>query len=104
MNINLTIHNYFCGKGCVTELMSRIFSSLEAIMATQAQLVEELKKVTEQVGKIGTETGKTLQKVTALEALLAAGGNTTPEVDQALADLKAQAQLTDDMVPDAPTP
>lgn len=70
------------------------------IMATQTELAAELRNVTTQIAKIGVETGKTLQKVIDLEAALAAGGTTTPEVDAALADLKAQAQLTDDLVPD----
>ncbi len=89
--------------------LNRIESKIDAltkkvdkIMATQTQHALDLKAVTDQVAKIGVETGKTLQKVTDLEALLAAGGNTTPEVDAAMADLKAQAQKTDDMVPDAP--
>ncbi len=67
---------------------------------TQAELAKELKAVTSQVEKIGMETGKTLQKVIDLEAIIAAGGNVTPEVNEALAGLKTQAQLTDDMIPD----
>lgn len=74
------------------------------LMATQAQLADDLKAVTAQVAKIGVETGKTLQKVIDLEAIIAAGGNTTPEVDAALAALKTQAQATDDMIPDESTP
>lgn len=70
-------------------------------MATQEQLAADLNTVTAQVAKIGTETSATLQKVIDLEAVIAAGGGTTPEVDAAVAALKAQAQLTDDLVPDA---
>lgn len=71
-------------------------------MATQAELAQELRTVTAQVAKIGTETARTLQKVIDLEALLAAGGTVSEEVLTALAELKAQAQATDDLTPDAP--
>lgn len=67
---------------------------------TLPELAQELRTVKAQVAKIGVETGATLQKVIDLEAIIAAGGTVTPEVEQALADLKAQAQATDDMIPD----
>ena len=70
-------------------------------MATQAEHAAELKKVSEQLQKIGNESAATLEKVAALEEALANAGNTTPEVETALAELKAQAQIVDDMTPDA---
>lgn len=70
-------------------------------MGTQSQLATDLNAVTAQLAKIGTESSKTLQKVTDLEAAIANAGNTTPEVDAALAALKTQAQVVDDLVPDA---
>lgn len=69
-------------------------------MASNAELQADLEAVTAQVAKIGTETSATLQKVTDLEAALAAAGGTTPEVDAAMVALKAQVKLVDDMVPD----
>lgn len=86
----------------IKHVLDAILRLEKNVMSTQAQLAADLNTVTQQIAKIGNETGKTLQQVTDLQALLAAGGNTTPEVDAALAALKAQAQLTDDMVPDAP--
>lgn len=71
---------------------------------TQAELAQDLRNVTEQIRKIGVETGATLQRVTDLETLLAGGGTVTPEVQTALDALKTQAQLTDDLVPDVPPP
>jgi hypothetical protein len=85
----------------IQRLLDAILRLEKNIMATQAQLAADLNTVTAQIAKIGTETGKTLQQVTDLQKLLAAGGNTTPEVDAAMESLKAQAQLTDDLVPDA---
>lgn len=78
-----------------------ILTKLEKMMATQAELAASLAAVSAQVSKIGTESSATLQKVADLEAALAAAGNTTPEVDAALAALKAQVQVVDDLVPDA---
>jgi hypothetical protein len=73
-------------------------------MLSQAQAAAQIRALTAQIAKIGTETGKTLAKVTALEALITAGGDVTPEVEAALADAKTQAQATDDLVPDDITP
>lgn len=104
-NINATIHVHHHGN--VAEVVCKLDKLLaqgESIMATQAQLVQDLNALTAQIAKIGVETGKTLQQVIDLQALIAAGGNTTPEVDAALAALKTQAQATDDLIPDAPTP
>ena len=84
-----------------------IQKELKLIMATNAELKADLDAVSAQVAKIGTETSATLQKVTDLENALANAGGTTPEVDAAMAALKAQVQLVDDLVPDAgpaPTP
>ena len=70
-------------------------------MATQNELATELSTVTAAVQKIGVETSATLQKVADLEAALANGGMTSPEVDAAVAALKAQVQVVDDLIPDA---
>lgn len=72
------------------------------VMATLEEHAAELKKVTEQFAKVGTEVSATLQKVKDLEAAVKAAGNTTPAVDEAMAALKAQAQATDDLIPDVP--
>lgn len=89
-------------KSLVTGLSNMLVIFKEQIMATQDQLAADLGAVTTQIQKIGTETSATLQKVADLEAALAAGNVTTPAVDAAMAALKAQAQLTDDLIPDAP--
>lgn len=83
-----------------TELLHLILEKVNQFMATQAQLATELALVSAQVAKIGTETQATLQRVADLEAAIANAGNTTPEVDAALAALKAQVQVVDDLVAD----
>jgi hypothetical protein len=85
----------------VDALLHSLHRKVNLIMATQAELAADLRSVTTQVAKIGVETGNTLARVVELEALLSSTGATTPEVDEAVAALKAQAQLTDDLVPDA---
>jgi hypothetical protein len=74
---------------------------LEKIMATQAELAASLDLVAVQVAKIGTETQGLKASIASLEAALAAAGGTSPEVDAALAALKAQVQVVDDLVVDA---
>lgn len=80
----------------------RIIRKLEKIMATQAELAQTLADVSAQVAKIGTETSATLQKVADLEAALASAGEVSAEVQAAVDALKAQVQVVDDLVADAP--
>lgn len=68
-------------------------------MASQAELAQQLRDVTAQNEKARVEI---LAKIAALEEALANAGQTTPEVDEALANLKASVQVDDDIVPDAP--
>lgn len=69
------------------------------IMATQAQHAAELRAIKAQNEKARAEV---LAKIAALEEAINNAGNTTTEVDEALADLKASVQVDDDIVPDQP--
>lgn len=64
---------------------------------TQAEVAQELRDIKAQNEKARVEI---LAKIAALEEALANAGNSTPEVDEALADLKASVQTDDDIVPD----
>lgn len=72
----------------------------DKIMATQAALAADLAEVKDQIAKIGTETQGLLQKIADLTAAVENAGQTTPEVDAAMAALKAQAKVVDDLVAD----
>lgn len=80
-------------------------------MATQAELAADLRAVLDQQKKTSGEIAtvqasvETLKKtITDLEAIIAAGGAVSQELTDAVAAVKAQAQLIDDQIPDAPTP
>lgn len=62
------------------------------IMSTQAELAAALRAVNAQLQKAIEE----------IVAAVANSGNTTPEVDAAVAALQAAAQALDDLNPDAP--
>jgi cell division septum initiation protein DivIVA len=66
---------------------------------SQAEHAQALRDLTAQNEKARVEV---LAKIAALEEAIANAGNTTEEVDAALADLKASVQTDDDIVPDAP--
>jgi hypothetical protein len=66
---------------------------------SQAEHAQALRDLTAQNEKARVEI---LAKIQALEDALTAAGQTTEEVDAALADLKASVQTDDDIVPDAP--
>lgn len=73
---------------------------LRKIIMTQAELADHLTKVDDQLDKA---TAEILASVQALKDALAAAGNTTPEVDAALARLDTSAQTLDDINPDPTT-
>lgn len=68
-------------------------------MATQAELEALLTGVATQLSKA---SGEIVAKIGDLEVAIANAGNTTPEVDAAVANLKTIAQALDDIVPDTP--
>lgn len=98
MNIDVHVHD------ATAFLILKLTEKVDAIMATQAELVAELEAVAAAVAKIGTETSATLDRVAELEAALAAAGDVGPEVVAALDALKTQVELVDGLVPDSPTP
>lgn len=80
-------------------------------MSTQAEQAQVLRNVLAQQQKtqaeIGTLQGSvdTLnQKITDLEAQVASGGDASQELIDAVAAVKAQAQIVDDQIPDVQTP
>ncbi len=75
-----------------------IIKKLNQIMATQKELADQLAALKLQVDKSKAEV---IAKIAALEQAIIDAGNTTPEVDAALADLKASVQAEDDVIPDA---
>jgi len=94
----------------------RILRALERIEMNQTEMLERLNAldasmavIGDEVTKIGTETTALLAEVAALKDAIANAGNTTPEVDAALAAVEARAgtlaasvQGVDDLVPDVP--
>lgn len=68
-------------------------------MASQTELAQSLRDLKTQNDKAAAEQAAALQK---LQDALDAAGGTTPEVDAALAELKASIQSEDDLNPDAP--
>lgn len=87
---------------------------LHKIMATQAELVAELKTANAQLRKIINDIAAAAQpdvdalkaKIVELEALVAAGGTIGQELTDAVAETKSLAQSVDDNIPEqvpAPT-
>lgn len=74
---------------------------LEKIMATQAEHAQALRDLREQNEKAAAEQASALQR---LQDALDNAGGTTPEVDEAMAALRASIQAEDDLNPDEPVP
>lgn len=80
-------------------------------MATQAEVTADLILLKAQVNKIAVEQQTRFDtlstRITELETLINAGGQATPELTAALAEVKTALQSLDDTIPDAapaPTP
>lgn len=92
------------------ELAQSNTQQLETIMSTQKQLVADLVTIGEQLKKTITEI-RSVQgtvtdlhtKIDELEAVIAAGGEASQSLIDAVAAVKAQAQLVDEQIPDLPT-
>lgn len=85
--------------------LSFITAELETLkgllMATKSEFAASLNVVTTQVEKIGSETRTLLDRIADLTAAVEAAGNSSPEMDAALAALQAQVAVVDGLVPDA---
>lgn len=84
-------------------------SELKTIMQTQKELTADLKDVLAQQKKTSTEIAGVQTamdalkvRIVELEAVVAQGGPVDQELVDAVAAVKAQAQTTDDQIPDAP--
>lgn len=72
-------------------------------MSKEQQALDDLSAIQEKLQKIGNESAATLQKVKDLEAAAADSGASQAVLDK-IAEVKAQAQIVDDLTPDAETP
>lgn len=69
-------------------------------MATAQEHAQALRDLKTQNEKAAAEQAAALKK---LQDAIDAGGATTPEIDQAMAELKASIQAEDDLNEDTPT-
>lgn len=104
-SIRVDVHHHFDDTYAeLQKVRAQLLRIERLIMTTQQELAQQLTGITTQLEKIGAESATTLEKVAALEQALADAGNVTPELQAAFDALKAQVQIVDDLVPDAPQP
>jgi hypothetical protein len=84
----------------VTKKLDSIISKIGTMGENTNQALADLQAINTQLQKISTESATTLQKVTDLENA-AANADTPASVLEAIAAVKAQVQIVDDLVPDA---
>lgn len=96
MRIDIFIHEAGSDLG-----LNSLHQKVDTIIASQAEQAAKLRAIGEQIAKAKAEIVAAVDKLTAA---VAAGGNTTPEVDEATQALQTAVQGLDDLNPDAPTP
>lgn len=89
------------GLEWIEPLVAQINWKLDKIMATQAELTQQLNDQAAQAAKIGNETRSLLDKIQELLAVIAAGQNVSPELQAAADAVGAQLNIVDALVPDA---
>lgn len=105
LTLRVDHHVHSCAPqscGSLAGLVARITAIEALIMTTQTELADGIRAVTATVDKIAGETRSLLDKVSALDAALAAAGTVTTEVEAAMAALQAQVAVVDALVPDVP--
>ena len=97
--ISASLLEFLADLSVIKRELRNLSRKAEIIMASQTEQAAALKALTAQVAKAKKEI---TDKVAALEAQIAAGGASTPEVDVAMQDLKDAIQGVDDLNPDPP--
>lgn len=109
MNFFTTTHNHYYGHdgSVIKSLLREILGNQGAIMATQEELTAQLVALKAQAEKSEAEERAVIvtmtQQIADLNALIAAGGPVTPELQAAADALGVSLQSLDDLNPDAPT-
>jgi len=95
------------------DTLKQILKGIKELMATAAESAAELAEIKTGLTDVKTQLQKAFDEITAkIQALVDAAnnaGNTPPEVQAAIddlksVDLKSVSQALDDIVPDQPTP
>ncbi len=102
--ITINVHVHYHGDNETLCLLRELKSQGEKIMATQKELADQLNGISDQLVKVGAETTTLIKTVDDLKAVIANGPEVTPELQQAVNKVAAQAKVVDDLVPDAPPP
>ena len=83
----------------MVELQYFVKVNLEKLMATQAELAQQLGQVADQAAKAHEEI---VAGINDLKAAVEAAGQVTPEVEAAMQRLTGSVQQLDDLHPDTP--
>lgn len=95
MRIDVHVHHHL--EFATPLILGAINQLKDSLMTSQAELAQQLSDLTAQTEKARAEI---VGKVASLEEAITNAGNVTPEVEAALASLKAAVQSVDDLNPD----
>lgn len=84
----------------IDELERKLMASQKELAADLALVLEKQQKTAEEIKAVQEAQAVSLQKIADLEALVASGNAPTQELVDAVAAVKAQAQIVDDLIPD----
>jgi predicted nucleic acid-binding Zn-ribbon protein len=93
-NMRIDVHVHTADFDELRKMFFSLNHKVDRIMASNAELQQSLTDLGNQLDKA---KGEIVQKISDLEAAVAAGGGSTPEVDAALEALKGKVQALDDL-------
>ncbi len=118
-DVEIDIDADVAGHHTEKELLLRILAALKQheqnqterdkqMAISQADLATGLTQFQTQIGKVAQEQSDRFDALTKtiadLQAVIAAGGTVSPDVENAFTNVKTALQALDDTIPDAPPP
>ena len=87
-------------NGDLKKLLIHIMSTQAEAAAILADVLAQQKKTAGEIQAVQAASTVLATRITELEAIVAAGNVVGPELEAAIAAVKEQAQITDDLIPD----
>lgn len=102
MNWLTSLFRRLCGTNEIIQLLRNIMATQAQLATDLAAVLVQLKKASAEIVGVQTATDVLTAKIAELEAIIAADGEASAELTEAVAAVKAQAQVVDEQIPDLP--
>lgn len=102
--IDVNVFHHVMSANQETNITTSLTAIRNLVMATKEEVVQQAQAVKAKLEKIGGETRALLDKITELQSTVDGAKNVPQEIVDAMSELSAQADVVDNLNPDAPVP